>query len=72
MCCHVSLQLPASHADLSLLICVQVTTSDYKGHICLDIAGHHINGVGIALIIAAILIVVVLLALVCYCCCCRW
>lgn len=52
--------------------CLQVTSSDYKGHICLDIAGRHINGVGIALIVAAILIVIVLLALVCYCCCCRW
>lgn len=51
---------------------VTVTPSDYKGSICLDIAGHHINGVGIALIVVAILIVIVLLSLVCYCCCCRW
>ncbi len=51
---------------------LQVTPSDYKGSICLDIAGHHINGVGIALIVVAILIVIVLLSLVCYCCCCRW
>ncbi|KAL0024936.1 hypothetical protein WJX77_004491 [Trebouxia sp. C0004] len=51
---------------------VTVTPSDYKGSICLDIAGHHINGVGIALIVVAILIVVVVLSLLCYCCCCRW
>ncbi len=51
---------------------LQVTPSDYQGSICLDIAGHHINGVGIALIVVAILIVIVLLSLVCYCCCCRW
>ena len=57
---------------IMLLNMLQVTPSDYKGSICLSIAGHHINGVGIALIVVAILIVIVLLSLVCYCCCCRW
>lgn len=56
----------------AVVVSVTVTPSDYKGSICLSIAGHHINGVGIALIVVAILIVIVLLSLVCYCCCCRW
>ncbi|KAL3155524.1 hypothetical protein ABBQ38_011075 [Trebouxia sp. C0009 RCD-2024] len=47
-------------------------TSDYDGAPCISIAGRHIGGVGIALIVAAILVVVILSALLCYCCCCRW
>ena len=50
--------------------CVQVTGTDYDGSVCLDVAGHRINGVGIGLIIVAVLIVIVLFSLVCYCCCC--
>lgn len=70
--CHTK-QVPRLLHILTLACLVlQLTTTSYKGDLCISVAGRHIGGVGIALIVAAIAIVVVLAALLCYCCCCRW
>lgn len=60
------------HVLTSACLVLQLTTTSYKGDLCISVAGRHIGGVGIALIVAAILVVIVLAALLCYCCCCRW
>eukprot|EP00891_Asterochloris_glomerata_P006883 jgi/Astpho2/6883/Aster-07883 len=53
-------------------VTVTFTPTDYNGAFasCVDIAGHHISGLGIALIVVAVLIVLVLLSLIICCCCC--
>ena len=50
---------------------LQFEHGSYNGAPCINVAGHSISGIGIAIIvIAAVLVLVCLMAIIC-CCCCR-